>query len=149
MQITYPLLVCCAFLCSFSTVLAQGTLTVQVTNVEVARGSIYVALYQDEAAFLREDEPLRGEIIPVASLKDCTVSIAQLPFGKYAVAVFHDWNGNGRLDKNSFGIPTEPYAFSNNPVVKWRRPTFAEMLITIGESRQDITVELRQWRKHG
>ncbi|HMO41187.1 MAG TPA: DUF2141 domain-containing protein [Saprospiraceae bacterium] len=148
MQITNSLLVCCALLCLSSTTFAQGTLTVRVTNVEVARGSIYIAVYQDEAAFLREDEPFRGEIIPVTSLKDYTASIAQLPFGKYAIAVFHDSNGNGRLDKNSFGIPTEPYAFSNNPTAKWRRPTFAEMLITIGESRQDITVELRRWRNH-
>ena len=27
---------------------------------------------------------------------------------------FHDLNGNGRMDSNPFGMPTEPFAFSNN-----------------------------------
>ena len=34
--------------------------------------------------------------------------------GDYAVAIYHDENGNGQLDKRLFGIPKEPYGFSNN-----------------------------------
>ena len=32
----------------------------------------------------------------------------------YAIAVFHDINDNGILDKNALGIPLEPYGFSRN-----------------------------------
>jgi len=28
--------------------------------------------------------------------------------------MYHDLNSNDELDKNFLGIPTEPYAFSNN-----------------------------------
>jgi uncharacterized protein (DUF2141 family) len=38
----------------------------------------------------------------------------ELPSGACAVAVVHDENGNGRLDKNSLGIPTEGYDVPNN-----------------------------------
>lgn len=34
--------------------------------------------------------------------------------GEYAIASFHDVNGNKKLDGGLFGIPTEPYAFSKN-----------------------------------
>ena len=37
-----------------------------------------------------------------------------LPAGKFAVAVFHDENGNDTLDTNLLGIPKEGYAFSEN-----------------------------------
>ncbi len=38
-------------------------------------------------------------------------------------------NGNGKMDTNPFGMPVEPYAFSNNAVgnmgpAKWDRARF-------------------------
>jgi len=38
----------------------------------------------------------------------------ELPFGEYAIKLFHDENMNGELDSNFLGIPTEDYGFSNN-----------------------------------
>ena len=37
-----------------------------------------------------------------------------IPPGTYAIAVFHDENANGKLDKNFLGIPCEGYGASNN-----------------------------------
>ena len=33
------------------------------------------------------------------------------PYGDYGVAVFHDENSNGKMDKYVLGIPLEPYGF--------------------------------------
>ena len=49
--------------------------------------------------------------------------------GTYAIAVFHDANGNGRLD-TFLGIPREAFGFSNNPPVRPRAPRFAECSFT-------------------
>jgi len=57
-------------------------------------------------------------------------------------------NNNGQLDKNYLGIPIEPYAFSNNPKVKWRSPTFTETQVELDEAQKDLSVELKRWRKH-
>ena len=53
-----------------------------------------------------------------------------LPDGDYAVRAFHDLNGDGKMNTNPFGMPTEPYAFSNNAVgnmgpASWDRAKFA------------------------
>ncbi|MDX1942733.1 MAG: DUF2141 domain-containing protein [Saprospiraceae bacterium] len=125
---------------------SKGTLTLIVKNLEAERGTLYVAVYESELHFLKEN--IIGKIIPVTSKPICIIPIPELPFGKYAVAVFHDLNGNGILDKNSFGVPTEPYAFSNNPAVKWRSPSFEETLVEFGEPQKDIILELKRWRKH-
>lgn len=126
----------------------RGQLTISIENVERSKGSMYVAIYDDAARFLEDGANPYGKIIPLTKASNCTVTFDDLPFGQYAIAVFHDQNENGKLDRNLFGIPTEPYAFSNNPTVKWSSPTFAEASIKFGESRKNIRVELRRWKNH-
>jgi len=38
--------------------------------------------------------------------------------------MFHDLDGTGKLAKNFLGIPTEPYAFSNNASGNMGPPAF-------------------------
>ena len=49
-------------------------------------------------------------------VKDTSLSIPcqGLPAGTYAISLFQDENGNGKLDTAVFGIPTEKYGFSND-----------------------------------
>lgn len=37
-----------------------------------------------------------------------------VPEGQVAIRLFHDANGNGKLDTNLLGIPSERYGFSQN-----------------------------------
>ena len=50
--------------------------------------------------------------------------------GAYAIAAFHDANGNGKLDK-MMGMPREGFAFSRNPPMRPRAPTFKEAHFTL------------------
>ncbi len=49
-----------------------------------------------------------------------------VPAGRYAIKSFHDIDGDGKLGSNMFGIPTEPYAFSNNAAgrASWAEASF-------------------------
>ena len=56
-------------------------------------------------------------------------AVFDLPAGTYGMKAVHDVNGNGKMDVNPFGMPTEPYAFSNNAVgnmgpAQWDRAHF-------------------------
>ncbi|MFN7426028.1 MAG: DUF2141 domain-containing protein [bacterium] len=55
----------------------------------------------------------------------------ELPSGACAVAVVHDENGNGRLDKNSLGIPTEGYDVPNNRTFAASSPKRDESRFTV------------------
>ena len=119
-----------------------------VLNVEVrapvAGGAVYVAAYATPEGFADEDD--------VASIHHdlhTSVSTAELDLplpatGEYVVAGFQDLNGNGKLDKNFFGVPTEPYGFAKVPPSKWRAPSFGEVSTTVGPDDR-ITIELRHW----
>jgi uncharacterized protein (DUF2141 family) len=62
--------------------------------------------------------------------------------GRYAIAVFHDLNGNGKLDRNFIGLPQEPYGFSNDTD---RRgiPSFEGALVDVKDPTTSVTVPVR------
>ncbi|NWE51696.1 DUF2141 domain-containing protein [Brevundimonas sp. P7753] len=89
-------------------------------------GAIMVALYDSEAAY-EGGQPARVAQVNVATGQH--EAVFDLPAGAYGVKAFHDVNGNGQMDTNPFGMPTEPFAFSNNAVgnmgpAKWDRARF-------------------------
>ncbi len=88
-------------------------LQLQVSNIRSAKGQMMVAVYDSKATFLG-DQVVKGIITPVTRAGQMTIRIGDLPFGTYAISIFHDVNGNGKLDTNFLGIPKEPYGFSNN-----------------------------------
>lgn len=54
-----------------------------------------------------------------------------LTAGDYAVQLYHDENGNGRVEMNIVGMPTEGYAFSNIPIVQGGIPPFDKMKVVV------------------
>jgi len=76
-----------------------------------------------------------------------TASTASVQFngvvpGQYAIRLFHDVNGNGQLDTNPFGMPTEPFAFSNNARGRFGPATWADAAFTVtaGANVQEIAI---------
>jgi uncharacterized protein (DUF2141 family) len=55
----------------------------------------------------------------------------ELAPGEWAVALTQDTNNNDKLDKNFLGIPTEPFAFSNNVRPHLSAPSFKECEFTV------------------
>jgi uncharacterized protein (DUF2141 family) len=111
-----------------------GTLTVRVVNARNANGEIRVALFKDAQGFPGDASlafrTQRAQIDP--HTLSATVVFTEIPQGVYAVSVFHDENGNGRLDKNFVGIPKEEYGASNNPAKKMGPPAFDEAKFSLG-----------------
>ena len=111
--LTYFTILFCV--CSLGTSLAQsGTLTVHISNIESTKGTIRIAVFDKAEGFMEKGQELLGKEVSLKNKKECVVQFEELPFGTYALAVFHDVNNNGKLNKSILGIPTEPYAFSNN-----------------------------------
>jgi uncharacterized protein (DUF2141 family) len=92
-------------------------------------GSVMVALFDSEAAYGGEGGPVRVARLEVSG-ETVQAVFEGLPAGDYAMKAFHDVDGDGEMDANPFGMPTEPFAFSNNAVgnmgpAGWDRASFA------------------------
>ena len=63
--------------------------------------------------------------------------------GEYAVSCYHDRNGNGKLDKNTIGIPVEPYGFSNDARGSFGPPKYKKARFNHDGGDMTIEVPLR------
>ena len=104
-------------------------------------GTVMVALFDSAAAYDgASGRPVAATAVP-ASGRAVVATFENLTAGDYAVKAYHDVNGDGEMNTNPFGMPIEPYAFSNNAVgnmgpARWDRAHFA----VSGETTQTISI---------
>jgi uncharacterized protein (DUF2141 family) len=118
----------------------SGELTVTVTDIRAAEGTLMVSVVDSDAAWNNQAKPVAATKVNAAK-GEVTLKFPGLPDGKYAVQVMHDQNDNGKLDSNFLGIPSEGYGFSNNPNLL-RRAHFDEAQFVLAGNAA-ITVHLR------
>lgn len=90
----------------------NATLSVRVTHVRSDEGNVCCALYDSDRGW-----PIRSHLARATSIVRphggrALCRFADTPPGRYAVAVFHDEDGNGELNSRGFGRPTEGWGVS-------------------------------------
>lgn len=118
---------------------SSADLTVTVEGIAQTKGSIMIGLF-DEASY-SGDGAVDGAQVTVDG-DAITVTFADLSSGEYAVRLYHDLNSDGELNTNPFGMPTEPYAFSNDArgrfgPAKWKD---AKFIVAPGGTSHTITL---------
>ncbi len=122
-------------------------ITVEIDTQGRRQGKVMLALFREQDNFPEQDAAFKG-VIESAEQEPIRHTFSGLPPGTYAIAAYHDLNGNGKLDRNFFGVPTEPYAFSNNPSVKWSTPDFEDAALQASAGEQHVKLTLRLWSEH-
>ena len=82
-----------------------------IQGIDKIEGEIRIAVFDSKEKYTKD--PIHAVVLTV----DSTTVIwkeQDLPFGEYAIAVYHDKNENGKIDTNILGIPKEDYGFSND-----------------------------------
>lgn len=121
--------------------LAQDGRLTLTFNTGAETGAVRVALFDAQAAYDDGGAPVRQIIVDVAAGQRDAV-FENLPAGDYAAKAFHDVDGDGKMATNPFGMPTEPFAFSNNVrgnmgPARWDRAHFA----VSGDTAQTIHIK--------
>ena len=118
-----------------------NSIGVTVADVRSARGEVTVSLWRDAATFLEDGHEVAVVRSP-AKLGEMRLCIEAPEAGSYAITAKHDENGNGALDKNWMGIPTEPYGFANDPSLRFRGPTLEDSTIFVPAEGVAIEITL-------
>lgn len=131
-----------------------GELRITVDGIRSPHGTVLIGLYDSPASFGKAVEasakegflidPDRFAAVALranAALKSAVV-FSNLGPGRYAAVAFHDENGNGKLDKNFLGVPTEPYGFSKNAQGFLGPPTFDAAAMALGDGNQAVRIAL-------
>ena len=147
----YTLIAAAGLCCGCATVISvaqtpslDGELEITVDGINSDAGKVMVALHAEAGATVFPD--VKGAIAAQwvrAAPGAHRFVFANLPPGRFAVAVFHDENDNDELDANFLGVPTEGYGFSRNARGTFGPPSFSEAAVEIpaggGTTRTDTT----------
>lgn len=125
-----PALLCLAVI-SLTANAAAETLDVQISDVRASTGNVMIAIVAGADGFADKTPPVASLILP-AHNDTVTFTTNALPAGEYAIRVMHDVNGNGELDANFVGIPTEPYGFSNDASGSFGPPKWEAARFSMG-----------------
>ncbi|MFM6963936.1 MAG: DUF2141 domain-containing protein [Sphingomonadales bacterium] len=110
-------------------------LEVQVDGIPNTKGTLFIGLFNSSASFPEYGKQYKGVVV-VHEGKSHTYRFKNLPQDTYALAIYHDENKNGKLDKNLFGAPTEAYGFSNNAREMFSAPSFGAAKIILDRDKK-------------
>ncbi|MEO0057712.1 MAG: hypothetical protein RIT17_1185 [Pseudomonadota bacterium] len=121
---------------------AITTLEVQFEGIEFPTGQVMLSLYDSEAAHDSGGQPLQAAAVKVEGDK-AVARFTGLEPGSFAIKAFHDVDGDGKMGTNPFGMPIEPFAFSNNAAAqggpaRWQAASFA---VAPGANQISITIK--------
>lgn len=99
---------------------ADTVLRVPVSTVRSGSGALYVGVYSRDNWL----KPGKFTTFQKVTARRGTVHVtfSGVNPGRYGVAVFHDENGNGKVDFTTFGLPAEGYGFSKT--TPFGKPSF-------------------------
>jgi uncharacterized protein (DUF2141 family) len=115
-----------------------ATLVIHAEGVGSAPGMVYAGIC--DRSFDEATCPYRDRM--AARPGRVEFRVRNVRPGRYAIAVFHDTNGNGKLDRNVIGLPQEPYGFSND-VGRRGFPSFEGALVTVQDPATVVAVPIR------
>lgn len=120
------------FLISFS--LKAQQLDLSISAIKKQKGEILIAVFNKADGFpfdtqkayqLLKGTPVDGKL---------NLQVSSLPKGRYAIALFHDANGDGTLNVNFMGIPKEGYGVSNNAYNTFSAPKYNDASFDYNQS---------------
>ncbi len=127
-------------LLAMSAVSSAATVDVELTGVANSQGLIRVAVCTAET-FTTKLCPFFGAT--PARPGSVVVRIDGIPAGRYALQAYHDEDGNGRVRRGLFGIPSEAIGFSRDAPLRLGPPYFEDAAVSITEPSTTVRIRLR------
>ena len=122
----------------------QGHLRLQVQMPLHAHGRLFWTVFDSPDGFPgnRSKSRLHGSAPEYSGVPNVQIDTGPLAAGTYAVAVYLDLNGNGKLDYRFPGIPKEPVGASNNPPGRLGPPRFSDAAFVHRAEDQTVVIRL-------
>ncbi len=118
----------------------DGTVTVDVKGLRNSNGKVRIALFASQSGFPFDTSmAVRTFSAPIENGTAQAV-ITEVPYGTWAICLFHDEDSSGKLRRNLFGKPREGVGVSNNPTMKNRAPRYEEAEFTVDSANQTIEI---------
>lgn len=116
-------------------------LTLGFAGLKSHEGALMIALFDGPEGWA-SGKPARVAVA-FATGDAPTATIDGLAPGTYAARAFQDVDGNGKMTVNPFGMPVEPYGFTNGARANMGPPSFEASAFAVVPGANAQTVTLR------
>lgn len=119
-----------------------SSILVEIDGLRSNRGQIMACMTANPKTFpdCQKDPHARHLTVPAANGE--TVQFRDVPQGRYAIALFHDENGNGRMDKMMM-LPREGFGFSRDAPLQFGPPRFGAASFQVGATQLKTAIKVR------
>jgi uncharacterized protein (DUF2141 family) len=112
---------------------------VSIVTKNKQNGKIRIALCNDEATFMQSI--YKEGIIDMPIDGPANYTFENIPKGTYAIRLYQDTDGDGKLTSNNNGIPKEPFGFSQNPSMRYGPPNFKQASFEV-KANVNLTISM-------
>jgi len=121
---------------------AEGDVTATITGLRSRDGQILACLTRRPDVFPKCVLDPQAQTLTVSASKPVQLDFGDVPAGTYAIAIIHDENANGKLDKRLM-IPREGFGFSQDAPVRFGPPSFRQASFPVAAGEQHLTIRMR------
>lgn len=114
--------------------------TVTATGLRNHKGVVRACMTGEVGRFPRCDDPDASYQAIGDAAGSVTLTFEDVRPGRYAIALLHDENGNGKADRAAMMIPTEGFGFSRDARVRFGPPKFGEAAFDVAPGRHETLV---------
>ena len=133
----------CLFICSAASLKNSGDMQIEISGLKNNSGNIKLSMFNSESGY--PEDGGRAFKIAKAEIKDkkAIIVFRDIPYGKYAIAFFHDENDNDKIDFHFFGMPKEAYGASNDAKGFMGPPSFEDAAFSFDQNNTRVIMKAR------
>lgn len=122
---------------------ATGNVTVTVTNLRNTKGVVRACMTPEPKRFPRCRGIAGAYSVIVPASQTLKLTFTNVKAGRYAIALLHDENDNGKADRALSMIPKEGFGFSRDAKVRMGPPKFRDAVFYFEGTSDTQTIRMR------
>ena len=117
--------------------------TVTVSEIRSTKGVVRACMTTDPKKFPRCRGVAGAHSAVVPAKGSVTLTFSGVQPGKYAIALLHDENENGKADRAMGMMPKEGFGFSRDAPVRMAPPKFGDAVFTVDGKDLSLSIRMR------
>lgn len=121
----------------------SGEVVLKITDLRNTKGVVRACMTTNEDIFpkCRKDPDAHRTVVPAG--EEVVIVFSDVKPGRYAVALLHDENENGKPDRVLGMMPKEGFGFSRDAKVQMGPPKFEDAVFDFTGDGQSLTIRMR------
>lgn len=122
-----------------------AALQISVNQLRNRSGLLRLALFRTAEGYPEDNTKAYRTLSVSVCGEACLVQLPRVAAGTWALAVLHDENSNGKLDRNFIGIPVEGVGASNAAASRMGPPKFEDARFVMGTDDLRLDIRMVYW----